>query len=705
MKSYLSKPEGKNLLSVLISVFILVTVYSISQSSVVLYTLNKEYQNLYYAIKNNITDTRSQTKPVADDIIVLEIDDKTLKVDKENLDKAKELNPNIDRGEFLWRFPFDRKAYAPVIKRLHEAGAAVVAFDIIFTEETNLKSDSIMRKAIKDADNVLIGSFFTPDGTFNKSIFAEEIKATWFFTPMRDEVNEVVYSIRPFTRAITNEIVDHFSFSILKYYLGVKNINSDDYYYQLTRKRFIPYASPGSKDILINYVNYKKFRNNKVSFIDVYDEKRFEELKQYKDFSGKIVLIWITITWNKDIFNTPNGTDYGVYVHANMINTVLKWQFLSYFNETYEWLLIFLLIIISVYFNLSRSGIVLIFSNIAVFSIFLLIFPIAVIYSTNLIINFPTELIFALFLSLVSSNIIKYIIENRHKQKLSKALWEYVSKDIATEILSWAGKVNLEGENKRIAIFFSDIEWFTTISEKFSPEDLVHFLREYLGDMSNIILDERWFINKYEWDAIMALWGVFSDAHVLDSYRACKSALAQQKKLKTLNIEWSKRGFSEIKARIGINTGSAIIWNIGAEGRKMEFTALWDSVNLASRLEGVNKFYWTYICVSEETYNEVNDKFIFRYLDKIRVKWKNLPIKIYELICFAEENYHKELYSDFEKAIRLYEWRKFAEAETIFSMLAQVWDKPSKTYLERCKMYIKNPPKDYWDGVWTMDSK
>jgi cell division protein FtsL len=101
MKSYLSKPEGKNLLSVLISVFILVTVYSISQSSVVLYTLNKEYQNLYYAIKNNITDTRSQTKPVADDIIVLEIDDKTLKVDKENLDKAKELNPNIDRGEFL----------------------------------------------------------------------------------------------------------------------------------------------------------------------------------------------------------------------------------------------------------------------------------------------------------------------------------------------------------------------------------------------------------------------------------------------------------------------------------------------------------------------------------------------------------------------------------------------------------------------------
>jgi CHASE2 domain-containing sensor protein len=121
MKSYLSKPEGKNILSVLISIFILVTVYTLSQSSVVLYTLNKEYQNLYYAIKNNISDTRSHTDTVAEDIIVLEIDDKTLKVDKANLDKAKETNPNVDRSEFLGRFPFDRKAYAPVIKRLQEA--------------------------------------------------------------------------------------------------------------------------------------------------------------------------------------------------------------------------------------------------------------------------------------------------------------------------------------------------------------------------------------------------------------------------------------------------------------------------------------------------------------------------------------------------------------------------------------------------------
>ncbi len=137
----------------------------------------------------------------------------------------------------------------------------------------------------------------------------------------------------------------------------------------------------------------------------------------------------------------------------------------------------------------------------------------------------------------------------------------------------------------------------------------------------------------------------------------------------------------------------------------MEFTALWDSVNLASRLEWVNKFYGTYLCVSEDTYLETKDKFVYRYLDKIRVKGKELPVKIYELICFAEESYHKDRYKDFEKAIYLYEQAKFIEAREIFLMLSQVGDASSKTYLDRCDLYIKNPPKPDWDGVWVMDSK
>ena len=218
---------------------------------------------------------------------------------------------------------------------------------------------------------------------------------------------------------------------------------------------------------------------------------------------------------------------------------------------------------------------------------------------------------------------------------------------------------------------------------------------------------EKWFINKYEWDAIMALWWVFWDETIENSFYACLSALKQKEKLKKLNSFWGKRGFPIIKTRIWIHCWNAIIWNIWAEGRKMEFTALWDSVNLASRLEGVNKFYNTYICASEDVYNDVKKSFEFRYLDKIRVKWKNKPVKIYELICSLDDATDEllDLVQKFWFAINLYlEW-DFETALKRFQLLADVWDKPSLTYIERCKQYIKTPPPEDWDGVWTMKEK
>ena len=139
----------------------------------------------------------------------------------------------------------------------------------------------------------------------------------------------------------------------------------------------------------------------------------------------------------------------------------------------------------------------------------------------------------------------------------------------------------------------------------------------------------------------------------------------------------------------------------------MEFTALWDSVNLASRMEGVNKFYGTYICVSEDIYAEVKEKFEFRYLDKIRVKWKEIGVNIYELI---EEKWNtteeqQDIFKQFQKGIQLYLARDFEEALQVFSTLERLWDKPSVTYKTRCEMYIKNPPDESWDQIWTMDSK
>jgi adenylate cyclase len=310
-------------------------------------------------------------------------------------------------------------------------------------------------------------------------------------------------------------------------------------------------------------------------------------------------------------------------------------------------------------------------------------------------------------LSTVISNIVKYIIENKDKTKLNTALSEYVSKDIADEILSWEWNINLEWDKKRIAIFFSDIEWFTTISESFSPEKLISFLKDYLSEMSEIIFSNKWFVNKYEWDAIMALRWVFEKEPGNISKSACDTALLQKQRLIEFNEKWTKKWLPLIKVRIWINTWEAIIWNIWYIWKKLEFTAIWDNVNLASRLESINKFYSTYICVSESVYNETKDLFEYRYLDKIKVKWKNIALNIYELLSnkWKLKKKEKDIYTKFWKWITFYLNRDFDKALELFVELSELWDPPSFIYKERCLTYIKNPPLDNWDKVWTMTEK
>jgi len=683
--------KNRNLLSLVLALAIFALVMIINYFDF-LYNFDKKVQRLISIEKIDISDS----------LVVLEIDDKTLE------------------EWTLWRFPFDRKDYAPIVDYLKKEWASIIAFDMIFTEKSNNKSDEIFTRSINNAWNVIIWSYIWSNNkwipVFKKSIFNDDLLSTGFLSPIINKKNHVVYSIFPFAK-LPWGVVDHFSISILKEYykyiynwnIKIYNNKYDDNFYYLSENKKIPFSRKGTKEILINFIdtsdaNHLKFR--KFSFIDVYKEAISWNKTIPFNFKDKIVLIWTSAKWIKDTFYTPNWIEPWVYTHVNMINTVLKNNYLQYFDKNIEYILLLLLIILSVYFNLSRSGYVLLLSNISISIIFLLIFPIFVISFTKSLLNFPVELLVWLVFSLAISNTVKYFIENKNKIKLNKALSEYVSKDVAREILSWEWNVNLDWENQNIAIFFSDIEWFTSISEKFSPEELVWFLREYLSHMSNIIMDEKWFINKYEWDAIMALWWVFWEDKK-KSYNICIAALKQQEKLKELNKIWSKRWFSEIKARIGMHMWSAITWNIWAEWRKMEFTALWDSVNLASRLEWVNKFYWTFMCASEDIYEVEKENFEFRYLDKIKVKWKEVPVKIYELLWLkwnvSEEK--MQIKYDFEKAVDLYLNRDFRWAADIFNDLISRWDKAWKMYLDMCEIYIKNPPSDDWDGVATMTWK
>lgn len=691
-KNLLALSKNRNILSVFISLIIFALIFLISSTNF-LYIFDKKIQNLYFEFNDTIVNKN---------IVVVEIDEESLAWRKDN-----DGNVTLD---WLWRFPFDRSYYATVIDNLKEAGAAVIALDVIFWEKSTDESDDKLSESIKKAWNVILwlwpNSSWLVQQPYYK--FWNYMLTSWYLAPNVDKSTNIVYSITPIFQFRNSDIIyNHFSIAIIRWFYS--KIYDDEKYltdnvlslpdkYVIKNKIELLKSRKNQNEVLINYSDSKQF--TKKSFLDIYYNKFDKNL-----FKDKIVVIWATAKWIKDIFTTPIWTEYWVYTHVNMINTILTKNGVKYFDKNIEWFLIFLLIIVSVYFNISKSSYVLILSNIAIVSIFIfLVLYITIL--TNLLLNYSIELALALVFSLAISNIVKYLIENRHKTKLNKALSEYVSEDIANEILSWEWKISLDWENKNIAIFFSDIEWFTSISEKFSPEDLVWFLREYLSAMSNIIMDNKWFVNKYEWDAIMALWWVFGFDQD-SSYQMCLSAIKQQEALKRLNLDWKSRWFSEIKVRIWMHFWKAIIWNIWSEWRKMEFTALWDSVNLASRLEWVNKFYWTYICVSEDIYNIEKNNFEFRYLDKIRVKWKENSINIYELLSLKWElqEEKQKIINKFEEAIEAYKEMRFKEALDIFKELSELWDGPSITYKKRCETYIKKHPNDSWDGVWTMTSK
>jgi len=681
----------------LISITIFIFIYYLLSNFLV--SLNWEF---LFFLKSTISSKESSNK----NIVILEIDDLTYNK--------------------LW-FPLSRDYYVPVLENLKEAQAWVIGFDILFLDKwSNPKNDLKLSRAFNNAWNVILWADIKNDRELIKpyKLFFDNVKNIWYFQPFIHPYTKKVYSVEPF-RILDSwrKVVESFSFVLLREYLNyiynkndnLVDINVKKWIYNFYNKK-VPVEIYKLWDYRktiqfnINYIQSNKF--SRESFYNVYKWKFDKDL-----FKDKLVLIWYTAEWVKDEFIVPwLWLIKWVYLNANIINTLLNENYVIHFNKKLELLISFIFILVIVYWNvfyLKHSRIIWlvwwsIFLFIILFSIYIFLF--IYIFSSKwiyIIPNFPLEFLWILFLSFFASSILKYINEDKNKTLLNKALSEYISSDIAKEILYWSGSVSLSWERKKITIFFSDIAWFTTISEKLSPEELVSFLRVYLWKMSDIIIDYKWFINKYEWDAIMALWWVFGRSEKFWVYDACYSCILQQKALNELNKKWMEEWKEEIKVRMWLHTWEAIIWNIWSEWRKMEFTALWDSVNLASRLEWVNKFYWTNICVSEDVYNEVKNYFEFRYLDKIRVKWKSIPINIYELICIKWElsDFKKQIVKDFDNAMNYYFNRDFKKALEIFNKLEKLWDKPSITYKARSELYIKNPPDENWDFVWDIKEK
>lgn len=282
---------------------------------------------------------------------------------------------------------------------------------------------------------------------------------------------------------------------------------------------------------------------------------------------------------------------------------------------------------------------------------------------------------------------------------------KYIPSEVVSILMEKQQEANIGGEEKELTMFFSDIENFTNISESIPPQALLSQLCDYFSAMSRTILDNEGTLDKYIGDSIMAFWGA---PNTLENhaYLACKSALICQDLIFNLSHVWKREGKYPFRTRMGIHTGKVIVGNMGYE-KRINYTVLGDNVNLASRLESINKYYNTSIIVSENTYELVKDKFEFRTLDRITVKGKSHPVTIYELLANkgGMGKNKLKLYKLYEEGVKCYfngEWLK--SIKYMDTILKYMQDQPTMIIRERSSEYLKNPPKD-WNGVHVFHDK
>ncbi|MCL2765897.1 MAG: adenylate/guanylate cyclase domain-containing protein [Treponema sp.] len=311
----------------------------------------------------------------------------------------------------------------------------------------------------------------------------------------------------------------------------------------------------------------------------------------------------------------------------------------------------------------------------------------------------------SVILSFITIMVSKFLTASHEKTFLHNAFSRYLAPEVISEIINDPSKLNLGGEKREMTAMFTDIQGFSTISEQLDPVHLVKLLNRYLTLMSNIIMENVGTIDKYEGDAIIAFFGapVFRADHAV---LTCRSAVAMKMAERELNKTVVEEGLSPVPlfTRIGINTGEMVVGNMGAEN-KMDYTIMGNAVNLAARLEGVNKQYRTGgILISEYTKDKIGDEFLLRRLDRVRVVGINTPLRLYEILGMKNEDTAVDIW---ESAIDLFETREFAQAQKLFDSVKQMRsdDLVAGLYIERCEAFAKDPPPEEWDAVRNLTEK
>ncbi len=470
---------------------------------------------------------------------------------------------------------------------------------------------------------------------------------------------------------------------------------------------------------LVSYYNLKKTVEEQIPYLDskdISDEDRDNiksNIKLFKELSNQLSVIKGKITIIGE--TAAAGTDIGmitidpaaplVLMQGNIINMIKQKAFLT--ELPFIWnLLIAIIIVLGVYLTSIRVTSALRESITALIGLagvllleYLFLAVFGVIFNYILILT-------SFIIGIVLFTAYKFISYDRQKNYIRKAFMQYLSPEVVKEVIENPNLLKLGGERREITAYFSDIAGFTSISEKLSPEEVVTLLNKYLTAMTDIILTNDGTVDKYEGDAIVAFFGA-PISHPDHAARCCNAAVDMQNALGRLREEWIKEGYPPVYTRMGLNTGPAIIGNMGSQQR-MDYTMMGDTVNTASRFEGANKAYGTYTMISEFTYSQVGDRFVVRKLDLIRVIGKTTPTEVFELVGRTGEVDEKKLLTieEYHKALQEYRSKNWERAAEMFGKLVKDnGDPPSKTYYDRCLKYKKTPPPADWDGVFVLSQK
>lgn len=631
----------------------------------------------------------------------------------------------------LGRWPWSRELTARLIRELKKRGARVIALDMVFSEPQADGPDSELARSVAEAGNVVLGQFFRdePQPTSPETLRhleAARIKLLrvaagvdrvllteyrsvdanlpaigrgaldfGFFNQQADR--DGLYRKIPLLFLFDGEVYPSLGLVALKRYLGGElALDVESYGVDSLRlgQLSIPVSEQGGFLPLYWYGNGGSIPT--YSAADLLAGRVAD-----RALRDRLVFVGVTETGIADVRPTPfDPLLPGVEIHATFAANALEGRFLTRDNRTLGLemaailcLPLLLCLILSAapgtwaglaaFMVLSGSYLA---ANLFAFSR----------YRLDLTLAYPLASLLAAYLG---GEVYRNLVVERKGRYLRRAFGSYVSPDLVAELVRHPERLQLGGQRRELTVLFSDIRGFTTLSEGLAPEELVKLLNRYLSPMTRLVLEEKGTLDKYIGDAIMALFNAPLDLADHPT-RACSCAVGMLQALSELNETLLRDQLPAIAIGIGIHTGQAVVGNMGADNR-FDYTAIGDSVNLASRLESLTKRYGVPVIVSGDTRQRAEGTFHFRELDLVRVKGKQQPVAIFEL---RSTPYPRQ--DQYEQALDLYRKGEFSSAETLFRELAEVLDdRTARLYADRCGEYRQSPPPQGWDGVFTLQEK